>query len=306
MKSVTQIFIFICIILGCGVVNTQALAETQYVEKNKVHNVKDNETEEDLFDQYDVLQCGNVEYATFLGSVEYSTSIKNISENPVSNIEMTFCATNNNSIIMSTGFNSIDEVLNSGETVSVDGFITGIDQKDISNLKDCHLIEYSYVMLDKEYNIDYKYHKYKVRDHVLTNEIDFEQVNIISIENAQEVDTGDKCVYRLTYTAINNGKSPICKFVPVTAFYSSFEQYLGRDYVDSVLENGKCYVNGDKDEIKDPGEGWEMIAEYADYENPPASCKLIGYTYSLEEPDENGYDRYTINLETKTAQGFSN
>lgn len=295
---------------GCsGGETVTSSKSTQTKSDTKTTDKKENKTSksEDLsnnYEKYNVLSFSNIEYSDFmgLGTVDYSFTVTNIGQYPTDDIEYKISAKDFNSKSLGTMEDELKIRLNPGESAECTGFI--LDDVDINKIDSCEVIQYNYIYDNEKYTVSNILSTARKEKKEYDDQVDFNQANIISLNNLERVETSDECEYRIKYTAVNNGNIEISNFAPNFAFYTEDGTYCDMTYGDISVGNYTKYVNYDQDSAKQPGEGWDMEVHKTRYKGGRLGrADMVKYKYTLTTPDSNGYTEYEVNLQTGIAIG---
>lgn len=165
-----------------------------------------------------------------------------------------------------------------------------LDDRDKSEVKNIEVTSYEYIVDGKEYEVNLQTEKVQVYNLDDENNVDFDEVNILSFELTDKGadSSGD---YEVEVRTTNNSDMQVSYMSFDMGYFDENSNYLGHDgrYNDNVINPGKSVVNS------------SFYFGNDDY--PTAKYGVYAYEYKLTEPDKNGFNSYEINLQTKTAEG---
>lgn len=166
--------------------------------------------------------------------------------------------------------------------------LNGRDKADIANIE---LTSYQYTIGDKQYSVNLQTKEINQinLNYDLAN-IDFEKANILNF-SINAIGLNIINAYEVDVKINNDGQVPIK--------YCSYRMEYYNSDGDSLTSDGRY-----SDSVLNPG-NYSQSQSFCDekFSSQVSSAEVYSYEYDLVDVDENGFNHYEVNLQTKTAIG---
>lgn len=230
---------------------------------------RDNESYDEIIATYSVLNNGSV-------AVDYFS------------VDFAYLDKDGNKICDDGRYN--DCQIDSGKSARMISYSYLDDEYSKSNINSIEVTSYDYRIGDTTYEVDLQLKTVEEYTYEMVNDADFDSSNIIVFELE---DKGISSIgsYEVHCKAINNGRQNIK--------YISFDMgYFDED--GNLLDKDGRY----NDDLVKPGNFATMKSFMMDeeYSHLVGGFGIYSYEYELVEDDDNGFNRYEINLQTKTVE----
>lgn len=288
-------------ILFTGCSGNQQSSKNEEVEKEKITTQSvendlstqdDNEDKEELsFEDANIIENELINrdddsYTEIISDFR----ITNESENNIDYFSADFAYFDGSGNQICTDGRYHDCQIESGKSAIVTTY-SSLDGKDKSLISDIELISYVYRIGDKEYSVNLQTKDVSESDFYYgTSNVDFDSANVLQFD-IDLVGVNSINSFETNVQIQNNGQNPIK--------YCSYRM----EYYDAEGNS----LNGDgrySDTLLNPG-NYNQSKSFCDEKQSGnvADCSVYSYDYDLVDVDENGFNHYEINTQTKTAIG---
>ncbi len=166
--------------------------------------------------------------------------------------------------------------------------LNGASKDDVANV---NITSYEYRIADQHYTVNLQAKEVECWTNNYDPYVDFEEANILEFTLEDKgINTIEN--YELGVQIKNKGSVPVKKCSYYIAYYDEEANRLSKDsrFSDSFIEP-EHFVSS-------------RSFSDSDFSNLIRTYEVYQYDYRLQEADENGFNYYEVDLQTKTAKGY--